>query len=192
MRSSLVRMRSSLVRMRSSLVRIRSSLVRIRSSLVVRASDCQCTSCNGHGFDPSIRRHSGIWGAADEAVLNIVGKKFPPKIWTQKKFLPLWLHRFSTTLVFLFDADTVHTYTDRADRTNFMSIITCSHPLGTSNEASLCGPWMKYYFMYRSIFYVPFMLLNRASAVKLLNSTEGVVWALKLLISVWRKPRGGE
>jgi hypothetical protein len=30
------------------------------ASLVVRASDCQCTSCNGPGFDPSIRRHSGI------------------------------------------------------------------------------------------------------------------------------------
>ncbi len=44
----------------------------MRSSLVVRASDCQCTSCNGPGLDPSIRRHSGIWGAADEAVLNIV------------------------------------------------------------------------------------------------------------------------
>jgi hypothetical protein len=66
---------SSLVRMRSSLSRMRSSLVRMRSSLVVRASDCQCTSCNGPGFDPSIRRHSGIWGAADEAVLNIVRKK---------------------------------------------------------------------------------------------------------------------
>ncbi len=47
----------------------------MRSSLVVRASDCQCTSCNGPGFDPSIRRHSGIWGAADETVLNIVRKK---------------------------------------------------------------------------------------------------------------------
>ncbi len=44
-------------------------------SLVVRASDCQCTSCNGPGFDLSIRLHSGIWGAADEAVLNIVRKK---------------------------------------------------------------------------------------------------------------------
>ncbi len=32
----------------------------MRSSLMVRASDCQCTSCNGPGFDPSIRRHSGI------------------------------------------------------------------------------------------------------------------------------------
>jgi hypothetical protein len=30
------------------------------NSLVVRASDCQCTSCNGPGFDPSIRRHGGI------------------------------------------------------------------------------------------------------------------------------------
>ena len=46
----------------------------MRSSLVVRASDCQCTSCNGPGFDPSICRHSGIWGAADEALLNIVWK----------------------------------------------------------------------------------------------------------------------
>ncbi len=56
-------------------------LLRMRSSLVVRASDCQCTSCNGPGFDPSIRRHSGILGAADEAVLNIVQKnrKNPPK-----------------------------------------------------------------------------------------------------------------
>ncbi len=44
----------------------------MRSSLVVRASDCQCTSCNCPGFDPSIRRHSGIWEAADEAVLNTV------------------------------------------------------------------------------------------------------------------------
>jgi hypothetical protein len=51
---------------------MRSGLVRMRSGLVVRASDCQCTSCNGPGFDPSIRRHSGIWGAADEAVPNIV------------------------------------------------------------------------------------------------------------------------
>ncbi len=71
--------------MRSSLVWMRSSLVWMRSSLVVRASDCQCTSCNGPGFDPSIRRHSGIWGAADEAVLNIgrtkkEKKKSPLKI----------------------------------------------------------------------------------------------------------------
>ncbi len=66
--------------MRSILARMRSSLLRMRSSLVVRASDCQCTSCNGPGFDPSIRRHSGIWGAADEAVLNTVRKKIPQKI----------------------------------------------------------------------------------------------------------------
>jgi hypothetical protein len=46
----------------------------IRSSLVVRVSDCQCTSCNGPGFDSSIRRHSGIWGAAYETVLNTVQK----------------------------------------------------------------------------------------------------------------------
>jgi hypothetical protein len=51
---------------------------RMRSSLVVRASDCQCTSCNGPGFDPNIRRHSGILGPADDAVFNIVQKN-PPK-----------------------------------------------------------------------------------------------------------------
>ncbi len=60
----------------------------MRSSLVVRASDCQCTSCNGPGFDPSIRRHSGIWGAADETVLNIVWKnrKNPSKKYKKKLF----------------------------------------------------------------------------------------------------------
>jgi hypothetical protein len=61
---------------------------RMRSSLVVRASDCQCTNCNGPGFDPSIRLHSGIWGAADETVLNIVRKKYkksPKKIFKKKK-----------------------------------------------------------------------------------------------------------
>ncbi len=47
----------------------------MRSSLLDRASDCQCTSCNGPGFDPSICRHSEIWGAADEAVLNIIQRK---------------------------------------------------------------------------------------------------------------------
>ncbi len=38
------------------------------SSRVVWASDSQCRSSNCPGFDPSILRHSGIWGAADEAV----------------------------------------------------------------------------------------------------------------------------
>ncbi len=51
----------------------------MRSSLVVRASDCQCTRCSDPGFHPSICRHSGIWGAADEAVLNVVRKKIPIK-----------------------------------------------------------------------------------------------------------------
>ncbi len=37
-----------------------------------RASDCQCHSRNSPGFDHSILRHSGIFGAADEAVLNKV------------------------------------------------------------------------------------------------------------------------
>ncbi len=71
--------------------------MRMRSSLVVRASDCQCTSCNGPGFDLSIRRHSGIWGAADEAVLNIVGKKYkksPEKNIFKKMFINM--HYFWT------------------------------------------------------------------------------------------------
>jgi hypothetical protein len=47
----------------------------MRSSRAVRASDSQCRSRNCPGFDPSILRHSGIRGAADEAVLNIAHKK---------------------------------------------------------------------------------------------------------------------
>ncbi len=54
-------------------------------SPVVRVSDCQCTGCNGPGFDPSIRRHSGIWGAADEAVLNIVRTKKGVHCWVRWK-----------------------------------------------------------------------------------------------------------
>ncbi len=73
--------------------RMRSSLFRNRFSLVVRASDCQCTSRNGPGFDPSIRRHSGIWGAADEAVSNIVKKikKSPPQKKIKKSHTDTWM-----------------------------------------------------------------------------------------------------
>ncbi len=48
--------------------------MRMRSCPVDRASDSQHRR-NCPEFDPSILRHSGIWGAADEAVLNIVHKK---------------------------------------------------------------------------------------------------------------------
>jgi hypothetical protein len=47
--------------------------IQLRSRTVVRASDCQCRSRNSPGFDPSILRHSGICGAAYEAVLKTVG-----------------------------------------------------------------------------------------------------------------------
>ncbi len=47
----------------------------MRSSLVIRSSDCQCRSCKSPGFDPSILRHRGIWGAADEAMLNTVHRR---------------------------------------------------------------------------------------------------------------------
>ncbi len=43
-----------------------------RSGRVVRALICQCQRRNSPGFDPSILRHSRIWGAAHEAVLNKV------------------------------------------------------------------------------------------------------------------------
>ncbi len=45
------------------------------SCRVVRASGCLCQSCDSRGFNPSILRHSGIWGASDEAVLNKVMKR---------------------------------------------------------------------------------------------------------------------
>jgi hypothetical protein len=76
----------------------------MRSSLVVRASDCQCTSCNGPGFDLSIRRHTGIWGTADEAVLNKVRKKIKKIPPLQKNLSLVWksklrcLHSVSTFL----------------------------------------------------------------------------------------------
>jgi len=47
----------------------------MRFSLVVRASDCQCRSRNSPGFDPNNLRHSGIWMAADEAVLKTVQRE---------------------------------------------------------------------------------------------------------------------
>ncbi len=40
-----------------------------------RVSGCQCQSLNNLGFDPSILLHSGIWGLANEAVLNNINKK---------------------------------------------------------------------------------------------------------------------
>jgi hypothetical protein len=47
----------------------------MRTSRVVKASDCQCQSRNSPGIDHSILQHSGIGGAADEAVLNKIIKK---------------------------------------------------------------------------------------------------------------------
>ncbi len=64
----------------------------MRSSRVVRTSDNQCRSRNCTGFDPSILRHSGIWGAADEAVLNIAHKNKNQKIPVLGMFLTaLWI-----------------------------------------------------------------------------------------------------
>ncbi len=46
----------------------------MRSSQVLRASGCQCQSRNSPEFDPSIIRDNGIWGAAEESVLNKIHK----------------------------------------------------------------------------------------------------------------------
>ncbi len=68
--------------------RRRTVYIWMRSCRVVRASDSQCRSRNCPGFDPSILRHSGIWGAADEAVWNIVHKQErndpPLNIWIRQ------------------------------------------------------------------------------------------------------------
>ncbi len=67
----------------SGLTEHKSKFLRMRSSREVKASDSQCRSRNGPGFDPSILWHNGIRWAADEAVLNIVHKK-------KKSKKPLW------------------------------------------------------------------------------------------------------
>ncbi len=59
---------------------------------LVIASDCQCTSCNGPGFDPSMRRHNGIWGAVRWISVEYGTKKKSPKKYYKKKiyFVPVW------------------------------------------------------------------------------------------------------
>jgi hypothetical protein len=74
MRFRLVWMRFRIAWMRFRLLWMRFRLLWMRFRLVVRASDCQCRRRNSHGFDPSIPA-PGIWGAADEAVLNTVHRE---------------------------------------------------------------------------------------------------------------------
>ncbi len=76
--SSLAWMSSSLVMDEISQLWMRPSLMWMRSRLLVRASVCR--SRNSPVFDPSILRHSAIWGAADESVLNTVHRKKSKKI----------------------------------------------------------------------------------------------------------------
>ncbi len=54
---------------------MRSSREWMRSRRGVRASDCQSQSRTSPGFDPMILWHTGIGGAADEAVVNKLHKK---------------------------------------------------------------------------------------------------------------------
>ncbi len=57
----------------------------MRFSRVVKASD----SRNCPGFDLSILRRSGIWGAANETVLNVVHKKSPCNVTPRVFRIPL-------------------------------------------------------------------------------------------------------
>ncbi len=57
----------------------------MRSSRVVRAPGCQCQRLNGPGFDPSVLRHRGNWGAADETVLNNGYKNIYKKSFLKQK-----------------------------------------------------------------------------------------------------------
>jgi len=53
----------------------------IRFSWVVRASDCQCRSRNSPGLDPSILRHSGIWGRQmKQCWIQNIGEKIHPRM----------------------------------------------------------------------------------------------------------------
>ncbi len=78
---------------------MRCSLMWMRSSRVVRFSDSHwLRSRNYPGFDPSILRHSGIWGASDETVLNKVRKKsekIPWKIKDSRCSLFSWHGKFT-------------------------------------------------------------------------------------------------
>ncbi len=67
----------------------------MRSSRVARASDSECHSRNCPGFNPSILRHSGIWGAADETLLNTVHKKISLDSYKSERIMS-WLNRLST------------------------------------------------------------------------------------------------
>jgi hypothetical protein len=68
---------------------------------MVRASDCQCNNCHDPGFDPSIRRHSGILEAADEAMLNTILKKIQ-KISPLKKITEQFLNLIAKLFCFFF------------------------------------------------------------------------------------------
>ncbi len=65
---------------------LRQGCARMRSSRVVRACGRQSRSRNSPGFDPSILRHSGISGAADEAMLNKKNWKADLPLSTVNKF----------------------------------------------------------------------------------------------------------
>jgi hypothetical protein len=70
----------------------------MRSNRLVRVSNCQCRSRNSPAFDLSLLRHSGIWGAADEAVLNTVHrkkkiKKIPLFNYVLRNFVPVPLYQ---------------------------------------------------------------------------------------------------
>jgi hypothetical protein len=93
-------------------------VVWMRSSRVVRAADNQCRSRNCPRFDLSILCHSGIWEAADEAVLNIAHKKYPENSSFEIEFcvdlcnhVSRWMLKVRKCEIFLSLSDSCHFYT---------------------------------------------------------------------------------
>ncbi len=70
----------------------------MRFSRVVRASNSHCRSRNCPGFDPSVHRHSGIWWAADETVLNTVHNSFSTRC-ISKNFVNMYRKCVQSTVL---------------------------------------------------------------------------------------------
>jgi hypothetical protein len=88
-KSGILYLLSSSFSLQTQLNHYQITILKPAKNRVVRASDSQCATYNYLGFDPSILRHSGIWGAADEAVLQKLQKNpkltpHPPVVTVQK------------------------------------------------------------------------------------------------------------
>ncbi len=104
--------------------------LRMRSSQVVTASGCQFQSCNSPGFDPSILRHSGIWGAAMKqcwiTYIKRKKQKIPPLEcgnWDWRRAIPRKeIHEL------LFVAVYTYIFTDALSHLEFLFKFQCPAP----------------------------------------------------------------